>query len=75
MSGGRRIGVLINVIKNLILFVLFCVGYYMSVNLVVLLITVFSNKINSGSWVIGMILGMIAAPILSILTVIKLNKR
>lgn len=69
-----------NVIMNILTFILFFVVYYFVIGIISMipLVMISSNSnsgYDSGLWVYSIILGMALAPILSLITTIKLNKK
>ena len=69
-----------NVIMNILTFILFFVVYYFVIGIISMIpLAMISSNSNSGYdsglWVYSIILGMALAPILSLITTIKLNKK
>ena len=69
-----------NVIMNILTFILFFVVYYFVICIISMIpLAMISSNSNSGYdsglWVYSIILGMALAPILSLITTIKLNKK
>ena len=69
-----------NVIMNILTFILFFVVYYFVIAIISMIpLAMISSNINSGSdsglWAYSIILGMGLAPILSLITTIKLNQK
>ena len=69
-----------NGIMNILTFILFFVVYYIVIAIISMIpLAMISSNSNSGSdsglWAYSIILGMALAPILSLITTIKLNKK
>ena len=69
-----------NVIMNILTFILFFVVYYFVIGIISMIpLAMISSNSNSGYdsglWAYSIILGMALAPILSLITTIKLNKK
>ena len=69
-----------NVIINILTFILFFVAYYFVIAIISMIpLAMISSNSNSGSdsglWAYSIILGMGLAPILSLITTIKLNQK
>ena len=68
-----------NYIMNILTFILLFIVYYVVVAIISMILYMMSSNSNSGSdsglWAYSIILGIVLAPILSLITTIKLNKK